>query len=41
MMTIDDILLKRHRKFTLRMMSSTNSVLRYFDIQFIISRHYK
>lgn len=42
MMTIDDILFKRRCNFRLRMLSSSNTVVRYLcDIQFIISHHYK
>ena len=42
MMTIDDILIKRRCKFRLRMLSSSNTVVRYLcDIQFIISHHHK
>ena len=36
MMAIDDILLKRRRKFRLRMLSSTNNVVRYLcDINLV------
>ena len=38
MMTIDDILLKRRSKFRLRVLSSTNSVVRYLcGIQFVLA----